>query len=796
MNHITINTRGWNNQLLNGDDFSLNPSEFATFFKALVWEKVKMETSITIKTNVLANSTTEILFETDTVDATWTHPYLNWSTGGFKVGDTIRVVKGALTDDATIESISGNVMVTDDPGFTASLVIVDGTAYDDLEFRNTTVPTSLVYKFGLVPNVADPLAPIISPNPYGSWLDGQVQSYKASGIAASPTALTGTMMPNAEITETLTCEYVSTTDSWIFTFNIIHIFRVIGYKEDYIVNLENSTSPASFVTPNSYRYISHMTFGTDANDPNEFRIFTDQLLNGATGWLDNNFTSGLGNYELETLAYEVLTVAEDEIEATETTTVTGQIKKISGNWVAGDRVVLYVTKLPTASEYSGNLNDWDENFVFDTLTTTEGAASADSDIIQNLVVSINADTTLLDFEYDLVYDATQQGFVTEGDAYMMAMQVGQDSDAWETSDRKIVVLDVNTFAKNQDISGLVSNNSFSLYSSEKTAGVGASTTDISSWNNRLHQAVVRFDLTKFNPAAILSTQNVQIVGMKGQLISRNATTGDEFVITGSEFEFPLGPNTQVVVAGTAYQAKNLSGYRDFNINPTAEQNKWTVVSTIPAIFDSTQTWVVRWPFVVPWRENQPSPTVDTSFYDSTEPNNNLNCKTSNYSAVGDWDIWVRLLVSVSYNKIITEYAIDSTECQVRDFDEDPPVDNWTANTKLYDENDVEVDYFIEDQDIRIETTFSMATAGALVYANLVAEHTIEEYNSTGDNCRLHSEVDWSYDQNLLKPISGETYVKITQDVPNNLIIVESLVDKNNVDPAKSYNIITHLGEDR
>lgn len=795
MNHLTVDVRSYFNKLRNDDDFTDNPTDYAGYFKALVWEDVKFVSGITIKTNLLASPTAEILFTTDGTTATWTHPYLNWGPEGFKVGNTIRVVRGVNTEDATIASISGNVMTCNDPGFVAGLTIVSGTSYDDLEFRNTTIPTSLVFKFGIVPNSVGGLS-LSGSNPYASWLDNTItQAYKTGGVTTAPVALAGVMPVNTEITDSITIEHTTTTDDWIFTYDLVHIFTVIGYNGDYFTHLQNHTTPTNFSTPYSYRYVCEYLFGTDPNDPNEYRTFKDNLLNGAVGWIDNNFTAGAGDYNLNTLAYTVGGVTKTQAEVTATTTVTGKIKKTSGNWVAGDRVILYHFKAADPTEYLGNLNTFEENFLFDSKLTTEGAANVSSDIITNFSVDIDGgDATLLGFSFQLIYDTTQQGFVDNGDYYFLGMQVGDNSLSAALSDRKIVWMDVNTFYKNTDIPGLITNNDMQLYTSEKTPNGTLYTSDVNSWNNRLHHAIVHFDLTK-NTALPTASNFIKVMGMKGQVIARNKVTFESFVL--DNYDMPISA-FMAGVGGGWYQIVNSTNYRNFNIKPLSQARKSTITSDFPGAYSATQEWIVRWPFVLNWREWQYNPNVPTSFYDALQANNNFNYRTSNYNLTGsDWEIRIRLLVTVNNQGVNTDYGILSTKCVVRDFDVDPAaLTNWSATTELLDENGAVVDEIRVGQDMRIKTTFSMATAGALDPLNLVAEHTIEESNSTSDNWRLNSSVDWGYDGNLLIPLTGETKVKITQDVPGNKIIVESLIDKDYVDPSKSYNVYTHLQDTR
>lgn len=789
MNQISVNDTKWFNELLNGPTFALNTGVYSTFFKALNLCRQKMVSNITVKTSLSASLSAEVLFGTDTTTAYFIHPFANWSTEGFKVGDTMRVLQGANSEDVTIASIVGTTLTCNDPGFTgAPMNLVDGTEYPDLVFRNTTVPTSLIFKFGIIPNAIGGVG-LTPSNPYASWLDSSVtQAYSTGALVIStPVALSGLMPDYTEVTESIECEYLSVVDAWEFTFEINHVFRAFGYNDAFLTNLINETEPSTFTSPN-YRYLCEYLFGTNPTDPNEFRLYKDNLLNGSFGWIGKNYTSGDGSYYINSISYN--SGSDAQIEATETTTITGSIKKSSGNWISGDRVVLIVMKLAEGTEYTDAANTLEESFLFDYLATTEGAATVDSGIIQNLDVDIDGvDATLLDFTFQTVYNATQQSQISTGDYYLIGMLVGDDSGAASTSDAKVVWMDVNQFTKNTDITGLITNNSMEIYSSEKTPNGTLFTTSANSWNNRLHQAVCHFFLTK-NGASTKSSNYIKVTGMKGQVIARHKITEESFVL--DNYDIPW-TEFNAYVGGGNYQIINQTNYRDFKINPTAQANKSTVLSEYPGSYQTTQEFIVRWPFVFNWREWQYNPNVPAEFYNTLQSQNNFNYRTSNYNPSGtDWQIMIRLLVTVNTQGINTQYGILSTACTVRDFDVDPPTFNWTAVTELIDEYGVTVNQIRIGQDMRIKTTFSMATAGGLNMARIMAEHTIEEYNSTGDNFRLHSNVDWYYSQNMLKPLVGETAVKVTQDVANNLIIIESLIDKDLVDPTKSYNVYSHL----
>ncbi|MBK8660118.1 MAG: hypothetical protein IPN22_14935 [Bacteroidetes bacterium] len=147
MNQITVNSRAWFNEFINADDFATDTGDYSDYFKALGLERMKLSTSITVKTYTTASAGNAFLFTDLGATATFTMTMPNWATEGFKVGNTVKIVRGASTINETISNISGNVLTVSDSGIAAALTISSGSYYHDIEIRNTTVPTSLVFKF-------------------------------------------------------------------------------------------------------------------------------------------------------------------------------------------------------------------------------------------------------------------------------------------------------------------------------------------------------------------------------------------------------------------------------------------------------------------------------------------------------------------------------------------------------------------------------------------------------------------------------------------------------------------------
>lgn len=788
MNILTVNSRAIYNEFINDDDFLTDTGDYSDYFKAQCVERVKFAFSISIKTLVTASASYEILFETDGTNATWTLPSGYWSTEGFKVGNTIRVVQGANEDDATISSISGGVMITNDPGFTgAPLNLIDGTLYDDIEIRNTTVPTSLLFKFGVVPNVDDPSAPVLGTDPYASILDGQQQAYSGDTF---PMFLTPLMTGSADISESILASYNTAIDDYIFVFEIEHIFRPEFYKDAWLINLINGTQPTSFTFPDSYRYIAYYKFGTSSVDPNEYRIFVDSELNGSLCFPGFDFNNSHSHYTINSIVYENPdSVIIDQLEATVSTHVSITIKNNTGNFSAGAKAIMYHSKLPASSDYSSSSDSWEDIRLFDSAINFDGSGvSVDSVYIQNFSVVVDTDPTILNIGVDIVYDAAAQDTINEGDLYALMFQVGDYTISAALSDRMVVVAG-NSYTKNTDISGLIHNNEIELFTPEKDPSTGAgSTSNLNAWNGRLYLARATFELDK-----VAGLENLtQITQLRAQIITWNGIeTGilDEFIIPFST------PYKNVNVGGAIYQNINFTGYRDFGILSTSTANTVRVIAEVPGSLVD-QSWDVQWPFIIPDRTDVYNPTIPDSFYDSGEPNNNQNYKTSNYSNVGGFDIYIRLVAVVNKFVIDTEYGIFSDACTVRDYDVDPPTSNWTASTVIKDEDGNTLAAFNPDEVNIIETTFSMSTAGSLDDLDLMAEHRIYPSDRSEFDNRLSSRVEWGYAGNTLEPIDGETYTQIFQNVGLNTIVVTTQVKEGVLNPEKTYDVESHLYNDK
>jgi len=779
MNFVLPIDRKFLCQHRNGDDFlTLPATDFVPYVQGEIIEKLKVIAQYEVSTITEASPSSQILAETVGAQVKITHPFNDWSSEGFVVGNSIRIEVGPLSVDQTVENIVGTDMYVTSTLFFSTLGTTDGDARPDYILKVLTQPTSLIFQFGIIPN-ADVA------NTYGSLLDGQEQAYSVDGIAGALTALDylATTSSNLGSVET---KFDSVSDAYKFTFTVEHIFRVPHFIAEWLTNYENGTNPFLFQGSNSYRYVSRLNFGVNSNNPNDGKIFTDDYQDGSIGFRGQNFNTGVSDYILNVPT--TFSISGDEAqapEATLSTIVTAQIKRLSGAFTAGVKGYLYHSKLPQEFEYSNNDDAYESNFVIDQLFNVDGGGAKSSVIISSMTTTINGgDPSLLDVVFTLTYPAAQLAKINAGDVLFLGLIVENGALSATLSDRALVEFDVVSWSKGSDISGLITN-----FQGDITEyGSTVSKSNINNWINQTYVLDFTFDMKKE-----VNSSDASLVRLALQQVGFNTITNEVFIST--PFNLPIGKISTVDVDGTDYQQINLATERFLSVPSGQALREIKLDSVVPSAFAATQNFTGKVGFILDWQEWIQNTNVPSIFYDGALPAEffNLNKRLSNYSGINGFDIFIFLVADVLHSGVITKYAMISDKCLIADFDVDPAAVPWTAVTKLFDNDGDETDD-IYNEDIRIEIKFTSPTAGGLILGDVMGEIVFEETLNNGRHFRLHTAFDFSEAVNPLIPLAGETRVKMTQGAGD--ITLECLIKGDTLDPAKKYNIYGHLKDNR
>ena len=203
MNFVIPIDRKFLTEYRNGTTFATNPTtDFVSYMQGDTTERMKLVATYEVSTIVEASSLVQISALVIASQVRLTHPFNTWSVEGLVVGDSIIVEANGNTTTETVENIVGQEMFISDTGFIAALGITDGDARPDFVIKVTTVPTSLIFKFGIIPDSVEVA------NKYGSLLDGQEQVYSANGVGGV-TAL-NYLGTNSSNIGSVTAQFIST----------------------------------------------------------------------------------------------------------------------------------------------------------------------------------------------------------------------------------------------------------------------------------------------------------------------------------------------------------------------------------------------------------------------------------------------------------------------------------------------------------------------------------------------------------------------------------------------------------
>jgi hypothetical protein len=757
------------NQIKNGIAFSNSLGQYTTSIKSNSGDVIKLVQTIELAVSVNLDETELVTISTLPFDATNAEIKANsidWFAEGIYPTASIRVERGGLFYNITVLNITGvgntKLIISDADmtGMIAALGLTDLGEYTDLTFKLISVPTHCVFKYKL-----NPLT-LAVPN-YDSPLDDNEQSYYAKAIPTSPTFETmaflggenGSSMAEVEIA------YLTTYENYRHRFQINHIFKNPYYVSGELTNIQDAIKPALLSGSNTLKYDNYFEMGTSAYHNS---IFNNYGLTGDCGYFEENYNGNINNYTIENVVITNAS-ATGKLESTETNTLTFDVVT-TGTWNAGVGGVLSHSKLPTLAEYQNKTEAFDSIWLFDNIFNTESGAAASSGIYTNFEFSITASDTI-SISVDIDFSASQQLKISDTSYYALWFGVAnEDLTDPDLIDRVNLIIDVNTYTRNTDVSNLVIN--YNPKFREEFRGLsGVSYTNFNGGDGDLWSMEFPFQLD--------TTKEAQIVKAKFKIIAESSS--DSFQV-GNSIDFPIGLPLLTTDGTYIYQIINIDSNNLLNIPEDAPLKTLEATMNVPAALPSTtQDVVFKTGFQVPWRDWIENLNVPVSLYDATKPQNNRNNKTSNYSALSTYSIYGVLELSISNNvePVNTIYELYSDSSTIIDFDSAGWV-GFSGDAKLYDEDGIEVSQLEDGRDliIKIECTHG---SGVLSPQTLAAFVWIEINGATASPSYLSSSFDYTSDENRLQPSdelgTGNTqYVEILSETNKVTLICKTNSD--------------------
>jgi hypothetical protein len=275
-----------------------------------------------------------------------------------------------------------------------------------------------------------------------------------------------------------------------------------------------------------------------------------------------------------------------------------------------------------------------------------------------------------------------------------------------------------------------------------------------------------------------TTKNVVINSLKVKLLAYNEITGASFELDAYNVDVSASPD------GKLFNVNTTRGYK------LASGDKFNRVKFITSSLVGTdQYYELEIGQKIKWQDWILNPNADPVFLDETKPNGNLNYKSSNYSNIFDYVIKVAVIVNVTGNDAIGR-RISGDAIQlggtvtVQEYKESGDVFGTIQTIDQETGTPLGGAVLYNGKDTLFRATFN--NYNAVSYAIL----RIEPVNNTGDGIFELSSLRLPPSGNLLKPLEGESYLKVYQAGSN--IVAECLIDGNLIEDNVNYKLSARI----
>lgn len=672
----------------------------------------KMKATVTLVAETLAKSGSSAPIDLGAF-TTWS------STGGwikangsrfkdFHIGQTIHIIS------ATVAGNNGTYTIINKQN--DDYIEVNTT----FSFENSTTAwiyldrgeyNSMIFEFGQVGNN--------EPIDYTSKLDGEPQKFSLAGtIPASLTAMT----PSGPNMSWLLGDCKVSSNNTGFQgvrFVIEHNFYIGPFFLHQQWNdVQSLTPPSWFTAGECLRYILKATTAPNLNDPNKIQVVEWSEELGNTGWFNERFNGQQNNYSISGLTFtrtsDGANLSALELATGDTTDVeffvNNTIDSPFDNFPGGTFAVLNFIFAPSsATQYKNLVTDMGHNFRFDRAFIHVGAPAINGE--QNGVSDRQALTSVSGtwisgsqirinarFDNGAGLNSFLSGLNTK--RYMLALYVQNDDLAAEVADGVTLLVDAGEFGVNIKADGLVSHDHLFIrhpHTSRVNGLIGIT--------SHLEDEVISSNTFTIDTSTIIAT-SVTMAGASHIIRAKNSSTGATFELDRLDIDL-----TGAII-NNGMTVPNFTKV----ISHQAPSGELITLATLLRNFsaDAPPVWEMtfNYPFLVRWEYWLALLTADPSFYDSSEPNNNLNNEWDHYDDFAPWSIEAVSRINMNVDGTVISYdsvqAIEVVGHQVND--------NWDEEIKTFDLAgnqlfNAGVHYVLGNADTKVQANFEWVGAG-------------------------------------------------------------------------------------
>ncbi len=783
---ILISSRKYYNQFINGINLDQNLTDFTHYLLGFVGQKMKRITEIDISW-LSFSATNSDAFNVTTIDKNIIKRTIgSWQDDGFAVGDDIffndfdSVDKrnNIITNLTDLEMTCQDDFDTTDgdgnPGFTLPAFSGNAVVY------GKTKLLGMNYFSNFVEN-NDPVGYISKVDGISTkkWAVEFTESEYDASTEKTATA-SGTNESWKVISDEVKIKNIQIPDagnSYHQKFQITEIFTITPFF-DTIDNLEAGIKPDYLIDAFSLRHIARFESTRTLLNPIIKHILDDSEVPdtfGNVGYYDeqyNGFTPV--EFTKDSIAYSNPS-NEDKIVVDETTAIMIKIDSLNDLFLQSNTE--FQLNIIFLNENIDNSENIDTNYAFDTLfaVADNGSNSGVNGILSNVVGNIVSNQLVITADID--YTITQQSLIDNG-KYIISVATNDHTLSIDQSKLVNVLLDINSYIKNNDIPDLIGIDSNLFYEHPFDKGTQGKT-DFKGWveDGILVSSDFWLDLSL---SAVINTLNLK-------LVAYNSGTGNFFELTDIPFDF----TTTIISNGI--QEIDVDSIRGFKLVADSQFN-FIKIKKMAKVGDK-QHYDLDVGIKLQWMDWINLLDADTIFYDNNKLQNGLNRLISNYSAQNGYEIVIFVDAEVSDGTVNTNYRFISPAIRVYEYDTDDtgdPSTRWSGQVDTFDQssNNLQGNIILsENTDIKITFT---ALVGILSEVVLYAIVRLEEYQQGGllNIWELSSFRD-SAVNNPLIPLTGQNKTIYTTFL--DYVEVECSIDFNKLNPGSQYKISGRLG---
>jgi hypothetical protein len=756
------------NQLRNGSNFSLNASDFTPNLVGNIGETLRVTFKAAISQSAFANASEE-----------WTiFTALNEivrSSGSFwddavQVGDKFDFYADWLNRKSAVAEYSGTVNFISGDGRTLRYTVDSGAEVTTGTVTNvglsfpqlnaTNLNTALFLKFGLIGNDET--------FNYQSKTTEAPQVYYRGELVASTPALAESL---GKIKDWVTGSATFTLQPADPDFDgaeylvehdfILSPFYILSFREF----IDAGTIPDILAGDSSLKYAAELEFRKTLTNTGSSKLRSFDNLLGFVGWYSENFNGLNAKYRIKSVAYEDALTGDplDGLNISLNTKVTIVVESLVGP-ITGFNAGVYVARVPTSeSQYIGTESTLVSNFLYksETLTspTVAGVDLSGSIVAGELVLT-----------YFREYTTPEKLQLSTDDEFMLWVQVEDPTGAAGNSDRIALLAPIANFVDEDFLAGFVETVSYNFLMNNDVLDTDTGSANIHASNEDgiILDALIGADVTK----------GVVINGIAGSLVAFNPITGESFQL--DSYTFSLGD--PVLVGGV--QEIAIETNRGYPL-PSGDPFNIVKITTEGQVGDFNR-FRVQLGQKIKWQEWLFNSAVDPVFFNAAEPNNNLNEKSSNYSGIEDYDIYLSLTLNVTGEDDLG-----------RSLTGDLIIRGGVISVEDYGESAIGVTGVIETYDVDVVASLGGGilyngkdTLFRAVFQNAggydYAIHRIEPSENPGDGILELSSILPPVSPNLLKPLEGETLLKAT--LVGSELTTECLIDGSLITEGVSYKL--------